>query len=205
MKPVIDEMRRAMQEAIDQLQLADAELLRLSQTRDIEVAPIRGGIEQAANRLERALMLQRVLGGEMNVTLLPTPVGDLIDDALAQAASLVQRADVRFIAVDDSEGYWMLDREIVREMLFNAAANAMLHQAGEVRIRAHGEAGWLLFDVEDDGPGFPSLDPAYYRARGFGLELAQTCAENHRRQGRSGSIELGVSPLGGGRFRIRLP
>lgn len=205
MREVVVEMRRAMQEAADQLQLADAESLRLAQSSGLDLAAIRGAIEQAANRLERALFMERVVSGQLAVTLLPTPIGALLDDAAAQAAELVQRAELRWEVADASEGYWLLDREVVREMLFNAAANAGLHAAGTVRLSARLDGGALRFEVEDDGPGFPSLDPDYYRERGFGLELAQVCAALHRRHDANGHVELARAPSGGGLFRIVLP
>ena len=97
---------------------------------------------------------------------------------------------------------WPLDRDLVTDMLNNAIQNAGRYARSRVHIDARLDAGWLVFSVEDDGPGFATLPPAC----GTGLTVAHRLAFLHRRQERDGSLHLsnGAS-LGGARFELRLP
>lgn len=205
MKPVTEEMRRAMQEAGELLQLADAESMRLGQQTGADVSVIRESIELAANRLQRALMLQRVVSGRLSVTPHPASIAELIDDVLAETLPMLAHPDMLETAVAASLEDWSIDRELVREILSNALINAAHHARGAVRLAARAEGPMLVLEVEDDGPGFPSVDPEYFHERGFGLHVAQTCAAGHVRDGLHGSVELGRGMLGGGCFRLRLP
>jgi two-component sensor histidine kinase len=64
------------------------------------------------------------------------------------------------------------------------------------------EDEWLYLVVEDDGPGFPTLPPAF----GIGLLVADRLAALHVQHGRQGSLTLSnESSLGGARFELRLP
>jgi glucose-6-phosphate-specific signal transduction histidine kinase len=97
---------------------------------------------------------------------------------------------------------WPLDRDLVTDMLNNAIQNAGRYARSRVHLDARLDAGWLVFSVEDDGPGFATLPPAC----GTGLTVAHRLAFLHRRQEQDGSLHLsnGAS-LGGARFELRLP
>jgi signal transduction histidine kinase len=108
------------------------------------------------------------------------------------------------------------DRESVLRALRNLVANAIewSPKDGEVHVAIDGNEHEIVAVVDDSGPGVPPdqrqriFDPFYRgpsaagRRVGYGLGLAivKDAATRH-----NGSIEIETSPLGGARFRLRLP
>ncbi len=108
------------------------------------------------------------------------------------------------------------DREAILAAVRNFVSNALdwCPSGGHVRLVLDGTEHELEVRVEDDGPGIPEelrsrifepfvRGPAASGRRagyGLGLALARSAAANQ-----GGSIELDKSPLGGARFRMRIP
>ena len=102
--------------------------------------------------------------------------------------------------------------EAVVNLVRNACQAAGEHDAGgRVRVGWGREGDEALLTVEDDGPGIPEevasriFEPFYTtkatgQGTGLGLAVVHGVAE-----GLGGSVEVGRSPLGGARFRLRLP
>ena len=102
----------------------------------------------------------------------------------------------------------------VEQILGNVLNNAVRHAptASDVRIRIWADDGWVIYQVEDDGPGVPVTElesifdiyvtKAGEEARGMGLGLPLS-----RRLARllDGDLYAEANPGGGGRFVLRLP
>lgn len=102
----------------------------------------------------------------------------------------------------------------VEQILGNVLNNAVRHAptASGVRIRIWADGGWVIYQVEDDGPGVPVTElesifdiyvtKAGEEARGMGLGLPLS-----RRLARllDGDLYAEANPGGGGRFVLRLP
>ncbi|HEX5818068.1 MAG TPA: GAF domain-containing sensor histidine kinase [Gemmatimonadales bacterium] len=102
----------------------------------------------------------------------------------------------------------------VEQILGNVLNNAVRHAppSSDVRIRIRADDGWVIFQVEDDGPGVPASElesifdiyvtKAGEEARGIGLGLPLS-----RRLARllNGDLYADANPGGGGRFILRLP
>jgi two-component sensor histidine kinase len=73
--------------------------------------------------------------------------------------------------------------------------------AGRLRIAARLEAGLLMLDVEDDGPGLPRDGEVGRR----GVGLRNTRARLEQRHGAAGVLALGRGRDGGAHVSIRLP
>jgi signal transduction histidine kinase len=99
------------------------------------------------------------------------------------------------------------------QALVNLVLNARdASPAGKrVFVRAAREDGWVVIDVDDEGPGVPTelveriFEPFFTtkpagEGTGLGLPLVAAVAEGH-----GGSILVARSPEGGARFRLRLP
>ena len=106
------------------------------------------------------------------------------------------------------------DDRALRRLLDNLLVNAHRH-ASTVRVQVTAQSGMAVLDVDDDGPGIPADDWSRIfdrwvrlddsRARqdggvGLGLALVREIARLH-----GGQVQVDDSPLGGARFRVRLP
>jgi two-component system osmolarity sensor histidine kinase EnvZ len=160
----------------------------------------------------------------------------LIDDALAVArgsASSERRSPVSFrglieaelaerrdqcleasLLCEDASSTILGDPVSLKRLIANLLDNA-LRYGTRARISLGAAGKWLVFSVEDAGPGIPPdqrdlvFDP-FYRAEtsrsretggsGLGLAIAKQIAGAH-----GGTISAGSSTLGGAIFSVRLP
>jgi two-component system nitrogen regulation sensor histidine kinase NtrY len=106
------------------------------------------------------------------------------------------------------------DRQMLHQVIFNILRNAMqavvAHRGeGRVEVGVSPEDQAYTITIDDDGPGVPEtmresvFDP-YFTTKadgtGLGLAIVKKIVVEH-----GGTIDSGVSPLGGARFRIRIP
>ena len=97
------------------------------------------------------------------------------------------------------------DPRLVRLCLESALDNAMRFATSRVELGAQQQGEYLVFTVDDDGPG-PLAEPTQApTSTGLGLRLCTLVAQAHERDGRSGSARLLTRPSGGARFELRLP
>src|SRR5690606_39273466 len=103
------------------------------------------------------------------------------------------------------------DRLRLEQALINLLRNAIqAAPSGRVRLDWHTtEPGWLVFTVEDDGPGIDEadqrrlLEPIFTtKSSGTGLGLAVVDAVVSEHGGR---IDVGDSEWGGAKFSLHLP
>jgi len=145
-------------------------------------------------------------------------MGELIDDLLAQQATMLElkRIAVHVDCAPDCQ--WYVDRDLVSGALLNALNNACAYSRGRIRIAARVEAGWLELRVEDDGPGYPAalLQPGAAAApravdfvggsTGLGFHFALQAARAHKNGGRLGGMAFeNGGAYGGACFILRLP
>ena len=152
-------------------------------------------------------------------TLLESDLSDFLRDQEPRLGPVVEDVSdgVRFgIAVEPETAPAALDRTMLHRVLSNLVANAAQATVGDegdgegqVRLSMRQDADHWLVDVDDDGPGIPSqmrqtiFNPYMTTKRegtGLGLTIVKKVVIDH-----GGSIEVDRSPLGGARFRLRLP
>ncbi|MDI1483967.1 ATP-binding protein [Polyangium sp. y55x31] len=141
--------------------------------------------------------------------------------ASSDELALLSRVDLRFDVPEDAMPV-VLDREMLHRVLTNVVQNAAqaLRDArkragksegtwGRVVVSLRTVGGSYVVDVDDDGPGISAevrdvlFDPYVTTKRdgtGLGLTIVKKIVVDH-----GGTIEATASPLGGARFRIRLP
>ncbi|HEX9794061.1 MAG TPA: PAS domain S-box protein [Planctomycetota bacterium] len=107
---------------------------------------------------------------------------------------------------------WIVaDAELMEQVLTNLIRNALdaMERGGRIRMEARAENGWIVVQLDDDGPGIPkSVQATLFKpfvstkahGTGLGLAFARKVVEAHQ-----GTIAAFESPLGGARFEIRLP
>lgn len=99
----------------------------------------------------------------------------------------------------------------LNQVLWNLLANAADASAGEGRVRLRGgrDGGWVLLEVEDDGPGIPAEDlphvfePFYTtkaRGTGLGLAIVHSIVEGH-----GGQVHVRSQEGRGTAFTLWLP
>ncbi len=107
-----------------------------------------------------------------------------------------------------------IDRQMLRQVLSNVLRNAtqavIAHRGhGHVEVSVAPEREAFTINVDDDGPGVPEplrdsvFDPyvtTKAEGTGLGLSIVKKIVVEH-----GGTIDAGPSPLGGARFRIRIP
>jgi nitrogen fixation/metabolism regulation signal transduction histidine kinase len=107
-----------------------------------------------------------------------------------------------------------IDRQMLRQVLSNIVRNAtqavVAHRGqGRVEVSVTPEREAFTINVDDDGPGVPEtmrdsvFDP-YVTTKadgtGLGLSIVKKIVVEH-----GGTVDASASPLGGARFRIRIP
>jgi signal transduction histidine kinase len=135
-----------------------------------------------------------------------------LDEIVAGELSVVQRAEME---VDLAPVVVTGAVPELTRMVRNLLDNADRHAATRLAVRLSAEAGAAVLTVDDDGPGVPAaqrdrvfdrffrLDESRARTSGgagLGLAMARRIARGH-----GGDITVGVAPLGGARFVVRLP
>ena len=132
------------------------------------------------------------------------------DDAPADLlCSLARRSappdGVHMEVADGAPVLGFYDPRLVRLCLESALDNAMRFATSRVELGAQQQGEYLVFTVDDDGPG-PLAEPTQApTSTGLGLRLCTLVAQAHERDGRSGSARLLTRPSGGARFELRLP
>lgn len=98
---------------------------------------------------------------------------------------------------------------VARWRLESALLNLVLNaseRAEEIRVTVRGARhGGTRIDVEDDGPGFKSLDPEAYESRQASLRGHGLASIRRQVTAMGGQLRLGRAALGGALVSIRLP
>ena len=175
-----------------QLDLALAE--RDSQALQERLKKVRTGVERASHLVHQLLQLAR---SEADVPMLPTDLLHLVRSLAQEAAPAALAAGVDFgfesekAALTDSfmrPANAMLLREALSNLIDNAVRYAGAGTSVTLRVRT--QAGHVVLEVEDNGPGVPPQELAriferFYRASdapggaGLGLAIVQEIAFRH--------------------------
>lgn len=206
MHRVLDILTSGVHDAKNQLFLAESLIIQAETEHGIKLDEVRFAIEQAASRLNRTLIaykLQRHIG---SLSIGMACVADLLDEAAMMNAPHCLNLDVSFTFNCEVDQSWLLDRELVLDILSNAIQNASRHARKFVHASATIDQGYLLLRVEDDGAGFATPDIDLLARNGVGLYVARELARQHEKHGRHGSLQLfNGGRFGGAVFELRLP
>jgi signal transduction histidine kinase len=143
---------------------------------------------------------------------LATPVAEVLDDLVRTLSRLHQDAGVRIDWDAPDDLVFLGERQDLMEIAGNLLENACKWGGGRVSVRAAAEGGeQLVLEIDDAGPGLTPDQRRDALARGarldesapgsgLGLSIVNDLARAY-----GGDLDLGASPLGGLRTRVRLP
>lgn len=165
----------------------------------------------AARRLSEMLLVHRQASDLLEVNVDSVNPADLLAIVAAEYRELFSGLSIE-VDVDRAPGFAFFDDALVRMALANAVHNACRFARSKVKLAVYKRDEMLVFEVSDDGPGFPEsvleksgATPSTVSGdgTGLGLYLARKIAELHHLEGRHGHIEL--SNVEGSVFRLVLP
>lgn len=189
-------------------QLAELSL-RLSARDDSQLET--GIAMNAARRLTELLLLQRQDSDLLEANVDSVDPVDTLNMLAAEYRDLFPAIDL-VVDTESAPVFGFFDDALVRLALANAVHNACRYARSRVTLSAGKADDMLVFEVADDGAGYPTemlMDDtmvpsaASYRGTGMGLYLARKIANLHELEGRRGSIVL--DNRDGAVFRMMLP
>lgn len=145
------------------------------------------------------------------------PVGNVVDEVLAEVAAAAARRHLRLERVGDAGPLLRGDRQSLRSALANLVGNAvrMAPEGSTVRCGCGAVGDWAWAGVADEGPGIPDGDHRlvfqrdwtrdrsrlhHERRAGLGLSIVRQVAEAV-----GGTVTLTSDPASGSSFVIWLP
>jgi PAS domain S-box-containing protein len=174
------------------------------------------GIESGVHRMDQLIrdLLHLSRAGRSLESAVRVNLGETIDRVIGELEPMIQARGVLVhrteswpdVTYPQTELY-----QIVLNLLGNAARFAGQDSRPEVRVAWTLEDSNIVLSVEDNGAGIPEtqrskvfelfakFDPSD-SGTGVGLAIVKRIAERH-----GGAVEVDESPLGGARFRIRIP
>lgn len=166
------------------------------------------------DRLLHILNIYKADSGFFSTNLDAYDPAEFVEDMVLEAQSLAgERLHVAGLSLAGNS--WDMDRYLVESALTNALHNSLRHATKRIQISAREEDGYLVLQIEDDGPGFSStileqgtapLPNGAAGSTGLGLYFSRTAAAAHRKQDRCGMVRIeNGGTLGGAVFALWLP
>ena len=167
---------------------------------------------RAASDLLHLLGVFKLEKGRPLVAPLPVDCEELLAEVAAFNRELLAGKGIELRVMACEAGAWTFDRGLVLGVLNAAMGNAFRHARSLVTLGCRSEDRFVVFSLEDDGPGYPPAllaqgkslrAPHALDSTGLGLYFAGRIAHLHQRDGRHGRLELANGP--GSRFELWLP
>lgn len=144
-------------------------------------------------------------------------IEDVVDEILASNHSYLQHKNMNLEVKQSTDLAWYLDLDLVCILLNDMLINAMRYSKKNILLSVYTEEDYIVFQLEDDGPGYPPSMLAATEAQmqnfdisqgrtGLGLFFARLIAQAHTNGEKLGSISLqNGGTLGGSIFKLKLP
>lgn len=167
--------------------------------------------------LVQLLSLYRAGLNNMPLNIDEQYIDELVEDLQATNESYINHKNMILEVEQSADLIWYLDADLISILLNDVLINAMRYSKKRIRLSVFSEKEYLVFRVEDDGPGYPqrmldansitmqNYDISQGRT-GLGLFFARLIAQAHTNKGLSGTIHLeNGGALGGSVFELKLP
>ncbi len=163
------------------------------------------------NRIERMLGQTLSFAKPLQLKLEQADIGELVAAAVLEASRLPAAQGMSVEVRSEAGLSARVDKQLVGEVLVNLLRNASeaCQGKGHVEIATRLDAGRIVVEVVDDGPGVPAnrreeifrpFRSSKEYGTGIGLAFSRKVVETH-----GGSIRLFDRPGAGACFRIELP
>jgi len=198
------------------VQLLERRLDPNTQPREAEYARVAlSQARRAGVLLERLFDLTRLQSGQLEITIEPVDLIEVVSGAVTAAKQLVTNQEIIFDIPDESTVV-EADAGRLEQVLLNVLTNAIEHAPEAKRIEVGiGRADrWAVITVRDDGPGMPQqLDEGLL---GRGPNDSEAGPDNHKHglglsisrelmQAQNGTINIGSGPGAGTTVTLQLP
>ncbi len=178
-------------------------------------------IQYQAGRINVALMellsLYKLENRQIFVNYSEVLIIDLLEDVVAAFSRLASARGIQIDLDCDDELLWFMDMDLMAIVLNNIVGNCLRYCESKILVKAQIQDNQLVFNVEDDGRGYPANMLGDGRelqgkvnhitgSTGLGLYFSQIIAAEHQRNNQQGYITLSNGgDLPGGNFEVRLP
>ncbi|WP_158970107.1 sensor histidine kinase KdpD [Paraglaciecola sp. L3A3] len=142
---------------------------------------------------------------------------EMVEELVSTNESYINHKNMILEVEQTADLVWYLDADLVGILLNDVLINAMRYSKKKILLSIYTEDEFLVFKVEDDGPGYPqsmldtnnitmqNFDLSQGRT-GLGLFFARLIADAHTNHDLAGSISLeNGGALGGSIFILKLP
>lgn len=167
-------------------------------------------VRDEIRRLEHILQDFLQFARPAHVAMKPLPLGPLLQKVLAFIATDAERRHVK-LSFDLASAETVLgDGDQLQQVFMNLLLNAFdaVAEGGHVMLTTEAEGEHVSVHIDDDGKGVPDdqrdriFEPFFTtksKGSGLGLPITHAIVSQH-----SGTLTVGVAPLGGARFTVRL-
>jgi signal transduction histidine kinase len=178
----------------------------------LELARERRHDTSAIDEIEAEIMEIDALVGQLlasarldfaEVSLRPLDAPEVARRALERAGGVQRDDGVLALESPADDLKFEGDPTLLARALANLLDNARRHGGGVTALRVRARTGFVVFEVEDRGPGFAAGAAKEGRAEeslGLGLVLVRRIADAHK-----GRLLLGNRPEGGARVSLEIP
>jgi signal transduction histidine kinase len=132
---------------------------------------------------------------------LPAPERIRVDELTAEVVTGMRLATAHEVCFTGTEAWAHMDPVALWRAVRNVLDNACRVAAGRVNVGVEAGQGWVVIQVDDDGPGFGA---GWGRARpglaSLGLGIVHDLISGY-----GGSLEIRTCEMGGARVRMLLP
>ncbi|MGJ8681162.1 sensor histidine kinase [Paraglaciecola sp.] len=144
-------------------------------------------------------------------------IEEVVDELKASNESYLNHKNMILEVEQSADLVWYLDADLIGILINDVLINAMRYSKSHIKLSVYTEDDFLVFRIEDDGPGYPqrmldaneitmqNYDISQGRT-GLGLFFARLIAQAHTNKELHGQIKLeNGGALGGSIFELKLP
>lgn len=141
--------------------------------------------------------LLRRLDEDDDAPPLPSPERISVDELAAEVVAGLRLATPHRVTMCAQPAWAHMDAVALWRALRNVLDNACRVAAGQVDVQVSADQGWVVIQVDDDGPGFGAGQGGL---ASLGLGIVHDLISGY-----GGSLEIKTCEMGGARVRVLLP